>query len=206
MISHQERTLPAIPSKLATNAPDLDTAISEQKLIHFSQQGDREAFAYLFETYLGRIHRYIYFRVMDSDLAEDITSLVFLKVWENLDRFQNGPSSFTGWLYRIAHNAIIDHYRASRIMISLEDLELANHGHSDEVDEKLEMKIRSQELSEALMELTNTQQEVLILRFVFGFSTLEIAHRLHKQKGAIRSLQMRGLKRLAYILPSREDP
>ena len=219
MTSHEEHVLPlellfrtpelgleGNTHNFSSNA-SLDTAVSEQKLIHFSQQGDREAFTRLFDTYLDRIHRYIYFRVMDSELAEDITSLVFLKVWENLDSFQNGPSSFAGWIYRIAHNTIIDHYRTRRIVISLEDVGPADHVYSsDEVDEKLEMKIRSQELSEALMELTSTQKEVLILRFVLGFSTLEIAHRLHKREGAIRSMQMRGLKRLAQILPSQEDP
>jgi len=180
------------------------TAISERQLILYSQQGDREAFACLFDAYLERIHRYVYFRVLDAELAEDITSLVFLKVWENLHSFQNGPSPFAGWLYRIAHNAIVDHYRATRKVISLEEVDTRELGYSDEVDEKLELKIRSQELSQALMELTHTQQEVLILRFVFGFTTLEIARKLHKQVGAIRAVQMRGLKRMAAILPSRE--
>ena len=91
-------------------------------------------------------------------------------------------------------------------MISLEEVKPTELSYRDEVDEKLELKVRSQELSEALMELTSTQQEVLILRFVFGCSTLEIARKLHKQEGAIRAVQMRGLKRLAHILPSQENP
>lgn len=182
------------------------TALSERKLIRLSQQGDQEAFTRLFDTYLDRIYRYTYFRVMDSTLAEDITSLVFLKAWENLDSLQNGTPSAAGWLYRVAHNAIIDHYRARRIILSLEEVKPTELVYTDEVDEKLELKVRSQELSEALLELTSTQQEVLILRFVFGYSTLEVARRLHKQEGAIRAVQMRGLKRLARILPSRENP
>jgi RNA polymerase sigma-70 factor (ECF subfamily) len=184
----------------------LDIAASERNLVRSSQQGDQEAFAGLFDAYFDRIYRYIYYRVTDSQLAEDITSIVFLKAWEKLDSFRNGASSFASWLYRIAHNAIVDHYRARKIVISLEEVEPTELGCSDDVDEKLELKVHSQELSEALRELTNTQQEVLILRFVFGCSTLEIAHRLQKRAGAIRAAQMRGLKRLAHILPSQEVP
>jgi RNA polymerase sigma-70 factor (ECF subfamily) len=180
------------------------TVVNERKLILQSQQGDGESFACLFDAYLERIHRYVYFRVQDAELAEDITSLVFLKAWEKLGSFQNGPSPFAGWLYRIARNAVVDHYRTAKKVISLEDVDLLKLGYSDEVDEKLEMKVRSQELSEALNELTRTQQEVLILRFVLGFTTPEIASRLQKPVGAIRAVQMRGLKRLATILPTWE--
>ena len=72
----------------------LDAAVSERKLISFSQQRDRDAFACLYHSYLDRIHRYVYCRVFDRELAEDITSLVFLKVWEHLDTFQSGTSPF----------------------------------------------------------------------------------------------------------------
>ena len=137
-------------------------------------------------------------------MAEDITSLVFLGVWENLKTFQSGRSTFAGWLYRIAHNAIIDHYRAKKPLISLEEINPLKLSYADEVDENLDLKIRSQELSEALKQLTCTQQKVLILRFIFGLTILETARRLAKRQGAIRALQMRGLRRLAMILPSKE--
>jgi RNA polymerase sigma-70 factor (ECF subfamily) len=142
--------------------------------------------------------------VFDRELAEDITSLVFLKVWEHLDTFQSGTSPFAGWLYRIAHNAVIDHYRTRKTVVSLEEVAPQKLSHSDEFDEKIDLKIRSQELREALKELTDTQQKVLILRFIFGLTTLEIARRLDKRPGAIRAVQMRGLRRLAMILPRRD--
>ena len=189
---------------LSARSPD--ALVNEPRLIQLSQHGDREAFAGLFDIYFDRIFRYIYFRVKDEELAQDITSLVFLKALENLHSFQNGPSPFAGWLYRIAHNAVIDHYRVTRKMIPLEEVDALKLGYSDELDEKLEWKVRSQELSRALMELPHTQQEVLILKFVLGFTTLEIARMLHKRVGAIRAVQMRGLKRMATILPSQDDP
>jgi len=182
----------------------LDTAVSELNLIRFSQQGDREAFACLYDTYRDRIHRYVYFRVIDLEVAEDITSLVFLRAWENLHSFQSGQSPFAGWLYRIAHNAIIDHYRTRKTLISLEKVNPLKLSYADEAEEKLDRKIRSQVLAEALKDLTDVQQEVLTLRFIFGWTILEIARKLDKRQGAIRALQMRGLKRLAIIIPSQE--
>jgi RNA polymerase sigma-70 factor (ECF subfamily) len=188
-----------------TSSGSSDPAISEQKLVIFSQQGDRDAFACLYNTYLERIHRYVFFRVFDRELAEDITSLVFLRVWENLDTFQSGRSSFVRWLYRIAHNAIVDYYRSRKTVLSLEEVHPLKLSYKDEADDKLDRKIRAQELAEALKELTGIQREVLTLRFIFGLTILETSVRLKKRQGSIRALQMRGLRRLAVILPAREN-
>lgn len=171
--------------------------IDELTLIYLSKQGDQEMFARLYEAYVERIYRYIRFRVADEDLAEDITSHVFLKVWEKLDTYQPGQSPFAAWVYRIAHNAVIDYYRTKKIAISINDVRMVELSHSDDVDEKLDMQIQSQKLRDALRELTDEQQQVLVLKFVDGLSTTEIAHQLRKQEGAVRALQMRGLQRLA---------
>jgi RNA polymerase sigma-70 factor, ECF subfamily len=193
-----------IKSNHVSSSGSLGTAVSELNLIRFSQQGDRDAFACLYDTYLERIHRYVYFRVIDPEVAEDTTSLVFLRVWENLRTFQSGRSPFAGWLYRIAHNAIVDHYRTRKTLISLEEVAPLKLSYADEVEEKLDRKIRSQELTDALQDLTDIQREVLILRFIFGLTILETARKLDKRQGAIRALQMRGLRRLAVIIPSQE--
>ena len=170
---------------------------SESTLIGYSQSGDRDAFACLYETHLNQIYRYIYFRVYDHEIAEDITSLVFLKAWEHLGTFKSGHIPFVGWLYRIAHNTVIDYYRTRKTVTSLEDVNVLKLSHSDNVDEKLDLNTCSQQLAEALKELTSMQREVLILRFILGWTTMEIADRLKKGRGAIRALQMRGLRRLA---------
>ena len=173
------------------------TVDSELNLVRFSQNGDRDAFASLYETHLDRIHRYIYYRVFDRELAEDITSVVFLKVWEHLGSFQGGQIPFVKWVYRIAHNTVIDYYRTRKNVVPLEDVDALKLSHSDNVDERLDLNTCSQELAEALKELTSTQREVLILRFIWGLTTSEIACRLDKRPGAIRAAQMRGLKSLA---------
>ena len=177
-------------------APD----ISELKLIRFSQRGDRDAFACLYDTYIERIQHYIYYRVNDRDVAEDLTSLVFLRVWENLGTFKIGQTPFMGWVYRIAHNAVIDYYRTRKPFVPIDDVDPRDLSHSDRVDESIDLTHLSQKLVTAMDGLTATQREVLILRFIWGLTTTDIARRLHKGQGAIRALQMRGLRKLA------EDP
>jgi len=166
-------------------------------VVRLSQQGDQEMFACLYQTYRDRIYHYVYFRVADDYLAEDITSQIFLKVWEKLNTYQIGESPFIAWIYRIARNTIIDYYRTKKIDISLEHARPAELSQQDEVDEKLDFQVQSQKLRTALRELTKEQQQVLILKFFGGLSTTEIAKKLKKQSGAIRALQMRGLQGLA---------
>lgn len=181
---------------VSSNGPT-EKVLSELNLISFSQNGDRDAFACLYETNLARIHRYIYFRVFDHEMADDITSLVFLKVWENLGSFHGGQIPFANWLYRIAHNTIIDYYRTQKKVVALDDVDPLRLSYSDGVDEKIDINTLSHKLVDALEELTYTQREVLILRFIWGLTTKEIASRVHKRQGAVRALQMRGLRRLA---------
>jgi RNA polymerase sigma-70 factor, ECF subfamily len=155
--------------------------------------------------YHDGIHRYILIRVAEPELAEDLTSLVFLKAWENLNTLRLGRSPFAAWLYRIAHNTVIDHYRTRKTVVSLEEAAPLQLSFSDEIEKKLDIQFLAQELIQGLKVLTGTQQEVLILRFILGYTTPEIAQSLNKQPGAIRALQMRGLKRLAQYHPIRQE-
>jgi RNA polymerase sigma-70 factor, ECF subfamily len=177
----------------------LTTVTSELDLIHYSQNGDQDAFASLYEAHLDPIQHYVYFRVFDHDVAEDITSLVFLKVWENLRSFNGGQIPFAKWLYRIAHNTVIDYYRTRKNIIPLEDVSMLKLGLPERVEEKIDIHILSDELVEALKVLSDAQREVLVLRFIFGLTTKEIARKLQKAQGAVRALQMRGLRRLAEL-------
>jgi len=174
-----------------------DPVTDEVDLTRLSQAGDRDAFARLYDAYIERIYRYVYFRVADQQMAEDITSQVFLKAWEKLDSYQIGSSPFIAWLYRIAHNSVIDHYRTRKISISLENANPSEISHEDGTDEKLDLQLKSRQLRDALQELTEEQQQVLILKFISQLSTAEIAQQLGKQPGAIRALQMRALQGLA---------
>src|ERR1700755_29782 len=100
----------------------LDPVTDELALVRRSQVGEQDAFARLYDAYVERIYRYIYFRVADQQVAEDITSQVFLKAWEKLSSYQSGSTPFIAWLYRIAHNAVIDSYRTKKVSIPLENV------------------------------------------------------------------------------------
>lgn len=175
----------------------LNPAADELKLISLSQQGDADAFGRLYACYVERITRYVYFRVTDHELAEDITSRIFIKVLERLDTYQVGQSPLIAWLYRMAHNAVIDHYRIKRTFVSLEDVNQAEVRQEDGMEEQLDLQVKSQQLRAALQVLTEEQQRVLILKFIDGLSTREIARQLGKRQGAVRGLQMRALQKLA---------
>lgn len=185
-----------------THALQLDktfepAALDETTMVRLSQKGDKEMFAHLYQAYLDRIYRYVLYRVVDEQLAEDITSQVFLKAWEKLNSYEPGQSPFIAWIYRIAHNSIVDYYRIKKATISIDNAPPTELSHFDGVEEKLDTQIQSQKLRMALNSLTKEQQEVLLLKFVDGMSTSEIAKLLNKQEGAIRALQMRGLQGLA---------
>ncbi len=109
----------------------IDPVIDEATMVRLSQNGDHDMFVCLYDAYLERVYRYIYCRVGDEHLAEDITSQVFLKAWENLGTYQAGQSPFMAWLYRIAHNAVIDYYRAKKTTFSLEEVNMGKLSPTD---------------------------------------------------------------------------
>ncbi len=191
----------AIELRLTT--PRTDQRI-EQQLVQRACRGDSDAFGELYEATLNRIYRYIYFRVSDDATAEDLTSKVYLKAWESLPRYKTGNSPFLAWLYTIAHNAVIDHYRVTRQHIQLDEISnLADH--EDLPHEQCENRAEAEKLRRALQLLTPEQREVVTMKLLDGLTTEQIAARIHKTPGAIRALQMRGLQALARICRAGED-
>lgn len=170
---------------------------NERQLVLQAQDGNSEAFGQLYDAYMERIYRFVYFRVEDQQTAEDITSQVFLKAWGNLDRFQFSRTPYLAWLYTIAHNAVIDHYRTRKVTTALDDVQLSQPDHSEVVENDIDLTVEMQSVKMALRALTDDQQKVLTLKFIEGLSNNEIARHLGKREGAIRALQMRGLQALA---------
>ncbi len=175
----------------------------EYRLVRQAQSGDAEAFAQIYDAYVERVYRYIYFRVTDDATAEDLTSQVFLKAWENLDRYRGGASPYLAWLYTIARNLVIDHYRTSRENLPLDH---AVHLKSDtpSPDDEVQGRFELQAMRDALQSLTDEQQQVLILRFIAGLSTEDVAGIMEKREGAIRALQMRALQALSKHMEEKE--
>ena len=146
---------------------------------------------------MERIYRFVYFRVEDQQTAEDITSQVFLKAWSNLDRFSFSRTPYLAWLYTIAHNAVIDHYRTRKVTTALDDVQLSQPDQAEVVENEIDLSAEMKLVKDALQTLTDDQQKVLSLKFIEGMSNHEIARHLGKREGAIRALQMRGLQALA---------
>lgn len=170
---------------------------NERQLVLQAQDGNSEAFGQLYDAYMERIYRFVYFRVEDQQTAEDITSQVFLKAWSNLDRFSFNRTPYLAWLYTIAHNAVIDHYRTRKVTAALDDVQLSQQDHAEAVENDIDLTAEMKSIKNALQMLTDDQQKVLTLKFIEGMSNNEIARHLGKREGAIRALQMRGLQALA---------
>jgi len=167
-------------------------------------KGDAAAFGALYDRYVEAVYRYVFYRVRNDADAEDLVSDVFMRALRAIPRYEPRVA-FLAWLYRIARNAVIDRARRSRIQISFEDA-LAHPG----VDQVVEPDATILALSDkeavrgALAKLTPLQQEVIVLRFVEGYSTQEIATLVGKREGTVRGIQFRALEALRTLIPSRE--
>jgi RNA polymerase sigma-70 factor (ECF subfamily) len=176
----------------------MEPLADESRLVEQAKSGDQEAFAQLYEACIERVYRYVFFRVSDQQTAEDLTSQVFLKAWEKLDHYRpKGP--FLAWLYAIARNTVIDHYRTRKQTVSLDDAAPVAV-QADDLDDVMELEFEMETVQAAMQELTAEQQEVLILKFIAEFNTAQIARRMGKSQGAIRALQMRALQTLAKLI------
>ena len=175
----------------------------EAQLVHQAKSGDSEAFAQLYDAYVERVYRYILFRVSEDVTTEDLVSQVFLKAWQNLDRYKMGNSPFIAWLYTIARNLVIDHYRAKKDMLPLEEAAALPSDMQTPVEE-VEARFDLQAMRDGLQSLTSDQQQVLILKYIVGLPNENIAKIMKKQEGTIRGLQMRALQTLSKYMHEKE--
>jgi RNA polymerase sigma-70 factor (ECF subfamily) len=191
-------TLPADPV-----SPD-GPGDEDRNLALRAGKGDAAAFGALYDRYVDAVYRYVFYRVRNDADAEDLVSDVFTRALRAIPRYEPRVA-FLAWLYRIARNAVIDRARRSRTQITFEDA-LAHPG----VDQVVEPDATILALSDkeavrgALAKLTPLQQEVIVLRFVEGYSTREIADLVGKREGTVRGIQFRALEALRALIPSRE--
>jgi RNA polymerase sigma-70 factor (ECF subfamily) len=175
---------------------------NEKELVARAIQRDSTAFGQLYEAYLDRIFRYVYYRVGSIAEAEDLTEQVFLKAWEAIDRYEARGAPFTAWLYRLAHNLVIDQYRGRRVTTPIEDVdESALDG--EDVTGVVESALEAEEVRAAVGCLNPDYQQLIVLRFIEGMSHAEVARIIGKTEGATRVIQFRALQALAKVLESR---
>ena len=172
----------------------------ERELVRRAAGGDADAFGDLYVRYLDDIYRYIFYKVGNQEKAEDLTEGVFLRAWEAIEDHRRKEYAFSSWLYRIAHNAVIDHYRTRK---EEEPLEAVSFRLADETvgpEERLLDEAEVTSLCEALKQLSEEKQHLLILRFVQGLPHAQVAEILGKSEGACRVLQHRALATLNEIM------
>jgi RNA polymerase sigma-70 factor, ECF subfamily len=165
---------------------------------------DTEAFAMLYQENLDTVYRFVFFKVSNHAVAEDVTADVFAKAWANIERFEWRNLPFQHWLLRIARNAVIDYWRSSKPTRSVDELYDTASGEVSP-DDAVVRDLESERLRRAMEQLPDEQRDVLLLRFVEGFSHADVAAVLGKSVVAVRQIQVRALQRLKKIL-SDEGP
>lgn len=153
---------------------------------------EHDAFAEAYEAYFGRVYRYIAVRVGDAFEAEDLTSETFLRAWRNLPSFRKRDGvPFSAWLFRIAHNLVVDHLRkrsrGSAVPLTDRFESMTN------TEEAAEINLTFDELKQAIEGLTEAQRQVIGLRFAGGLSLAEVAQVMNRSQGAVKALQHAGV-------------
>jgi RNA polymerase sigma-70 factor, ECF subfamily len=184
-------------SFVVPSSPETD----EAALIIAARQGSREAFGFLYERHRATIARYVAARIRDASDSEDLTEAIFESAWRAMGRYREQGVPFLAWLYRLAHNRVVDHYRALRPTVTLIP---EVHESIEDASAPLELNIDSADLLKALSALTDDQRDVIVLRFVQGMSGREVAQAMDKREDAVRALQFRALATLRRILAGEE--
>jgi len=188
----------------ATEKPARESTDHIRKLVERAQQGDRSALEELYLIHFDRIYSYLHVSVGNRHDAEDLTTQTFLKMLESIGRFRWQSAPFSAWLFRIAHNLAMDHFRA-RKRVQPEE-EVPEPLGSEEPSAELEamQSIGRQSMLELIDKLSPEQQQVLTLKFVFNFPNADVAKILDKTEGAIKSLQHRALASLQKQLAQKD--
>lgn len=163
------------------------------QLVDRAAGGNFEAFGQLYGIYLDRIYRYAFHQVQDRMTAEDITEEVFVKAWKAIKSCRGKGQTFSAWIYRIAHNHIINTLRNTQKFTSIE---MENVAEISDPKLEVEMKLEQQELTEMIDDLPQNQRQVVVLKFIEGLDNREIGKIMRKSEGAVRILQMRALTTL----------
>jgi RNA polymerase sigma-70 factor, ECF subfamily len=178
-------------------AATADGAAQEiRELVERAQGGNREALEELYLLHFDRIYSYLHIAVGNRHDAEDLTTQTFLRMLESIGRFRFGKAPFSAWLFRIAHNLAMDHFRANRRLQPAAEVPEPDGAAEDSAEDRAMQEIGRRSMLDLIAALSAEQQQVLTLKFVFNFSNGEAATILGKTEGAVKSLQHRALASL----------
>ena len=159
----------------------------EENLVRRAQHHDQEAFSQLYEEHFDKIYRYISFKIGNTTEAEDMTQQVFLNALKSISSFKWKGVPFSAWLFRIAHNQIVDHLRKKEHTAVPLDESLASSGDNPQLI--VEQKLDIEQMLVAAKQLTKAQREVISLRFAGEMPIAQVAKTMGKSQGAIKALQ-----------------
>jgi RNA polymerase sigma-70 factor (ECF subfamily) len=171
-------------------------------LVELARGGDCEAFGQLYDHYQGSVYRFVYYRTRSATLAEDLTSETFLRALRNMSGFRWQGKDFGAWLMTIARNLCTDHFKAGRTRLELTTDDMGVHDDTTEGPENAVLAgLTNQVLLDGLRRLSDEQRDCLIMRFLQGLSIAETAEVLGRSEGAVKQLQLRGVRNLAKLIP-----
>ena len=185
--------------------PDRESPEDVRKLVDRAQQGDRGALEELYLIHFDRIYGYLHMSVGNRHDAEDLTTQTFLKMLESIGRFRWRSAPFSAWLFRIAHNLAMDHFRAGKRWQPEEEVPEPPGAEEPSAEMAAMRSIGRQSMMEMIDTLSPEQQQVLTLKFVFNFANADVAKILDKTEGAIKSLQHRALASLQKQLAREQE-
>jgi len=159
--------------------------------------GNFTAFGELYDIFIDRIYRYVFYQVKDKMTAEDITEEVFLKAWKAIKSCKGREKTFSSWLYRIAHNQMINTLRSMKKFTPLDKVEICDP------KQEIGAEMEHQELLATLDCLPEKQKQIIVLKFIEGLDNREIGKITGKSEGAVRITQMRALSTLRLKLESK---
>ena len=173
-----------------------ETTADVRRLVERAQRGDRRALEELYLMHFDRIYSYLQLSVGNRHDAEDLTNQTFVKMLESIERFEWRKVPISAWLFRIAHNLAMDHFRAGRRWQPEENVPEPADSAERSAEEAAMQAIGRRSMLDLIDDLSDDQRQVLTLKFVFDFSNGDIATILGKTEGAVKSLQHRALASL----------
>ena len=180
-------------------------------LVERAQAGESEAFGLIYDRYVDTVFRFVYFRVGNRQLAEDLTSDTFLRALKRIGSFTWQGRDLGAWLVTIARNLVADHFKSGRYRLEVTtgdvlDADREDRGPEGSPEAAVVDHITNVALLTAVKQLNPEQQECIVLRFLQGFSVAETAQAMGKNEGAIKALQYRAVRALARLLPDGFQP
>ena len=190
--------------------------LQDKILVLKIRNGETEAFSEIYDRYATRIYRFIFFKTSRVEETEDLTSEVFLKLWQYLSQEREELRNLKAFLYQMARNQVIDYYRnlAAKQTVSLDERlieqvdlsSLTGQSQQMKIFEKIEFEKEFENIKDNLAKLKEEYREVLLLKYVEDFSTGEIAEIINKSKGATRVIIHRALSALKEVIQDAERP